>query len=120
MSYDISLVDPVTKKILEADFTHHITGGTYAIGGTRELTLNVTYNYCKFYYGDKAFGDDGIRSLGGMSGAESIPLLKKAISNLGDDTDPDYWKPTEGNAKKALYGLLALAQIRHDGIWEVC
>lgn len=26
---------------------------------------------------------------------------------------------TEGNAKKALYGLLALAKLRPDGIWEI-
>lgn len=119
MSYDISLTDPVTKEILEADFTHHITGGTYAVGGTRKLELNVTWNYCKFYYGDKAFGDNGIKSLDGITGAESIPVLKKAISNLGDDVSPEYWDATEGNAKRALCGLLALAQIRPDGVWEV-
>ena len=78
MSYDISLVDPVTKETLEADFVHHITGGSYTIGGTRKLELNVTWNYCKFYYGDKAFGDKGIKSLDGMTGAESIPILKKS------------------------------------------
>ena len=73
MSYEISLVDPVTKETLEADFVHQITGGTYTVGGTRKLELNVTWNYCKFYYGDKAFGDKGIKSLDGMTGAESIP-----------------------------------------------
>ena len=36
---------------------------------------------------------------------------------LGDDVDDDYWKPTEGNAKRALYGLLAMAQMRPDGVW---
>lgn len=82
MSYDISLVDPVTKETLEADFVHHITGGSYTIGGTRKLELNVTWNYCKFYYGDKAFGDKGIKSLDGMTGAESIPILKKLFQTL--------------------------------------
>ena len=53
-----------------------------------------------------------------MTGAESIPVIKAAIEKLGNDIDPDYWKPTEGNAKKALYGLLALAQIRPDGVWD--
>lgn len=119
MSYDISLVDPVTKKTLQADFTHQIAGGTYAVGGTDALELNVTWNYSKFYYGDKAFGDKGIKSLDGMTGAESIPILKRVISNLGDDVSSVYWDATEGNAKKALCGLLALAQIRPDGVWEV-
>ena len=119
MSYDISLVDPVTKEILESDSVHYIAGGNYVLGGTRKLELNVTWNYCKFYYGDKALGDDGIKSLDGMTGAESIPVLKKAISNLGDDVSPVYWDATEGNAKRALRGLLKLAQIRPDGVWEV-
>lgn len=35
-----------------------------------------------------------------------------------DDVDTDYWKPTEGNAKRALLQLLAMAKIRPDGIWD--
>ena len=27
---------------------------------------------------------------------------------------------TEGNAKRALCGLLAFAQMRPDGVWRVC
>ena len=45
MSYDISLCDPVTHKPLKADSTHFIAGGMRAMGGTKELWLNVTYNY---------------------------------------------------------------------------
>ena len=54
----------------------------------------------------------------GMSGAESIPVLEKAISVLGDDTDSDYWTATEGNAKKPLFQLLSMAKMRPDGIWS--
>ena len=115
MSYDISLLNPITKEVIEFDFPHQIKGGTYAIGGTSQAWLNVTYNYSKFYY--NVFGDKGIRTIYGMTGAESIPVLKEAISKLGDDTNPDYWKPTEGNAKGPLLGLLAFAQMRPDGIW---
>lgn len=53
-----------------------------------------------------------------MTGAESIPVLQKAIAALSDDVNPDYWEPTEGNAKRALCGLLAFAQLRPDGVWE--
>lgn len=53
-----------------------------------------------------------------MTGAESIPILKKAIEVLADDVDPDYWKATEGNAKKSLCQLLSMAQLRPDGIWD--
>ena len=30
----------------------------------------------------------------------------------------DYWHATEGNAKRALYGLLAFAKMRPDGVWD--
>lgn len=99
MSYDISLCDPVTHKPLKADSTHFIAGGMRAMGGTKELWLNVTYNYGHFYYRPEVFGDGGIRSIYGKTGTESIPMLEKAISALGDDVDDsDYWHATEGNA----------------------
>lgn len=115
MSYDIGLHDSVTKERLYADVPHQIAGGTYALGGTKELWLNVTYNYSKHFY--NVLGEKGIRTIYGMSGAESIPVLKSAIDKLGDDVSPDYWAATEGNAKRVLHGLLAFAQIRPDGIW---
>lgn len=111
MSYDISLCDPVTHEPLKADSTHFIAGGMRAMGGTKELWLNVTYNYSHFYYRPEVFGDGGIRSIYGKTGAESIPMLEKAIAALGDDVDDsDYWNATEGNAKRALFGLLAFLQ----------
>lgn len=116
MSYDISLVDPVTRETLLVESPHHIRGGTYAIGGTTEAWINITYNYGRFYR--QVFGPKGIRTIYGMTGAESIPVIKAAMDKLGDDVDPNYWEPTEGNAKRALAGLLALAQMRPDGVWD--
>ena len=100
---------------MEADEKHQIKGGTYAVGGTTDLNLNITYNYSKHFY---RIIDGGIRSLYGKTGAESIPILKSAIEKLKDDVDPDYWKPTEGNARRALHGLLSFAQMRPDGVWD--
>lgn len=131
MSYDIELQDPVTKQTLQLDNAHHMRGGTYAVGGTTDAHLNITYNYSAYFrkvFGDqgvelsafdKVFGggETGIRKLYGMSGAESIPVLEKAIGQLGDDVDDDYWAATEGNAKRALTQLLALAKMRPDGVW---
>lgn len=130
MSYDIDLTDPVTKKVIHVENVHQIRGGTYALGGTTELSLNVTYNYANhFYRVFEEFEDPtridafdgkprkGIRVLYERTGAETIPILKAAIAKLTDDTDLDYWKATEGNAKAALCGLLAFAQMRPDGIW---
>jgi len=116
MSYDISLTESITKETIEFDEKHDMKGGTYCYGGTKEACMNITYNYARYYY--KIIGDQGIRTIYGMTGAESIPILKKAIEQLGDDVSSDYWKPTEGNAKKPLYSLLAFAQLRPDGIWD--
>ena len=38
-----------------------------------------------------------------------IPVLNAAVSKLSDDTDPYYWKSTEGNARRALMDLAAIA-----------
>lgn len=116
MSYDIALRCPVTGETLEADAPHHLQGGTYAVGGMTKLELNVTYNYATIF--GRVLGDNGIRTIYGMTGAASLPLLRAAASRLGDDADDDYWKPTEGNAKRALLGLAALAEMRPDGIWD--
>lgn len=117
MSYTLFLKDPVTKEIILLDTPHQMKGGTFPVGGTLEASINITYNYASCFI--KAFSEErGVRSLYGMSGAESIPVLAHAIANLADDVDENYWTPTEGNAKQALYQLLALAQMRPDGIWD--
>ncbi len=118
MSYSISLVDPVTKTVLKEDELHRIRGGMYAIGGARELAISITYNYAQHFY-NVIDGEQGIRWLYGKTGAETMPTLKNAIAILANDAnDDDYWDGTEGNAKRALCGLLAMAQMRPDGIWD--
>ena len=54
----------------------------------------------------------------GMTGAESIPVLEAAAAKLSDDVSEDYWEATEGNAKRALLQLLAMARMRPDGDWD--
>jgi len=115
VSYDISLHDPVSGDVLESESPHQLAGGTYAVGGTTKMWLNVTYNYAEHF---RRIGDKGIRTIYGMSGDESLPVLQKAVDELGDDVDDDYWKPTEGNARRALLHLIALAMCRPDGIWK--
>lgn len=116
MSYDVRLKDSVTDDTIVFDSPHQIKGGTYALGGTTEAWLNITWNYSKHFY--RVFGEKGIRELYGKTGAESLSILEKAIAQLKDDVSDDYWKDTEGNAKKALLGLLAFAKMRPDGIWD--
>lgn len=116
MSYDVRLCDPVTHEALQTDVPHDMRGGTYAMGGTTGLWLNVTYNYGKHYY--RVLGDKGIRTIYGMTGAESIPVLEAAVAKLSDEVSDDYWEATEGNAKRPLLQLAAMARMRPDGVWD--
>jgi hypothetical protein len=116
MSYDLGLKNPITGKWIELEEPHFMRGGTYCLGGSRTAELNVTYNYGKHYY--RTMGEMGLRSIYGLTGAESIPILTAAIGQLADDVDDDYWKSTEGNAKAALLQLLSLARMRPDGVWD--
>lgn len=138
MSYDIFLKDPVTNETLCAKFNHEMTGGTYAIGDTNELRLNITHNYSMWYYRAGVFAPTkeesiGIHTIYGKSGAESIPILQHAINTLQaleeDITGEErlkyisygidgYWLPTRENAIRPLYQLLSMAQLRPDGIWD--
>ena len=117
MSYDCTLVDPVTRKPLETATKHEITGGTYAVGGTQELWLNITFNYSKHIYKVLA---GGIPGLDGKSGAESIPLLQKAISQLSDEVSDDYWEATQRKPymdcwRWPSYGLMVYGRFSTDG-----
>jgi len=60
MSYDIDLVNPVTGEVLQLNESHHMRGGTYALGGTTDASMNITYNYANHY---KRFGEEGIREI---------------------------------------------------------
>ena len=115
MSYDIHLNAPVTKQILELDGPHFMRGGTYAVGGTKKLYLNITYNYACVFHRPDVLGEGGLRSIYGMTGAESIPFFQKAIDALTDEVAPNYWRPTKGNVKKALCHM---ARMRPDGVWN--
>ena len=110
MSYDVDFCDPVSGDVIELNDKHFMRGGTYVIGGSTELSLNITYNYSKNY----AVHNFSIRDLNGQTALEAIPELERVVGLLGDDTDPDYWRATDGNAKRALISLLTMAKMRPD------
>ena len=116
MSYDISLRSPDTGETIVLDETHNIAGGTYALGGTSECWLNITWNYGKHFR--RVLGEGGIRSIYGMTGEASLPVLRAGADALGNDVSADYWEATEGNAKRSILGLIALAELAPHGIWE--
>ena len=69
MSYDISLDCVFDEEHAEA-------GGTYCVGGTRNPELDVTYNYAPHF--EKVLGEQGIRTIYGMTAAASLPVLEAA------------------------------------------
>lgn len=123
MSYDVTLCDPDTKEPLRDRYVHHMTGGTYQLGGTDELWLSVTYNYatilCRVLVHPDRTRRDGMWVLHGLTGAESLPLLDDAIGQLGLDEVDDYWSATEGNVRRALVYLRTMAALRPYGVWRV-
>jgi hypothetical protein len=115
MSYDIRLVDETGETVL-LDQAVDLRGGTYAAGGTHECWLNVTYNYGAHFR--RVFGPLGIRSIYGIKARFTVVPLEEAIAKLDTDVDlDDYWNPTEGNARRALEHLLALAKAAPEGRW---
>lgn len=116
MSYDILLLDPKTKELIQFDNIAVLLGGIYAFN-SRGAWLNITFSYCRFYLQtiDK---DKGIRWLYGKRAKRTIPVLKRAIKKLGTVKSSSYYDGTPGNAGAALKGLLAFAMARPDGIWS--
>ena len=83
MSYDIHLNDPVTGEVAIVP-GHLMTGGTYKADYhpetktftpalNTEAELNITYNYASYYY--EALPENGIRTIYGLSGLDSIKIL---------------------------------------------
>ena len=136
MSYYIGLKNPSANET--ASFRQKIFAFVqklaYAINGTTELWLNIPYGYAPYYYettkNDERFAynelisDDrhaivqteyGIRGIDGKTSAESIPMLKDLISKI----EQKYKKPVAVNVTEPLYKMLAIAQRRPNGIWDV-
>ena len=82
MSYDITLNDPVTKEPIQLDAPHQMQGGTYAVGGTTEAWLNITWNYNDWYYHAGVFASTrevskGIRTIYGMTELRAFRCSKR-------------------------------------------
>ena len=122
MSYDIKLLNPITQNVIEINDPHFLRGGTYKMGGSTELSLNMTYNYSEILHKvikpkfTPSENKSGIRSLYGMTALEATPILEAAISTLKNDVVDNYWQPTEGNVKQALNNLLTMCKMRPDAI----
>ena len=119
MSYDIRLVNKKSSEVERAKFTPN-REGTYCLTDdeVRDCEFNITYNYAP-HFRKVLDTEKGIRVIYGMTAKESIPVLEKSISMLGDDVVEDYWQSTEGNAKESLKCLLEIAKSSNpDSVWE--
>lgn len=123
MSYSIYLKDKKTDNIVTVpEFCEggtvmaEVVDGKLVPKGRRDADIDITYNYSKFYC-DTIDKKQGIRYLYGKTGSEDIPILEKAIAALGTVRDPDYWKPTPGNAGHALAILLMWARLHPDAVF---
>jgi len=117
LSYYIELQDPVSHNVIEIEKPHYMFGCNIQIGGSKELSLSITYNYSSIYR--KVMGDNGINIINGKTGAESIKILENAIRQLNNDVSSNYWDATEGNAKRPLMQLKKMAEMKPDGIWQI-
>ena len=116
MSYSIYFSEPIDNDLVVVSGPHFITGNTYASDGSVETWIGVPYNYNDHFR--RLFGEKGIEVIHGLTGAESIPVIRKAISQLNDEVDPNCWVPTDGNVKEALKGMLKLALADLNGVWN--
>ena len=101
MSYSVEIQDPETGEVLETQQPHTIKGGTYCLGGTTYLELNITYNYSAFFQRPDVLGatdeekqlhdkdwisdHTGLNRLVGLTVAEAIPLVSSAIRVLKNE-----------------------------------
>jgi len=117
MSFDVRLKDEENDNTLYSNVKLEY-GGIYAMGGTNECDLNITYNYSKYYY-KLLCPIRGLRCLDKQEAKDCIDVLQKAVEKLGTTTGDDYWEATEGNAGYSLNVLLNWAKEHPDGIFEV-
>ena len=115
MSYGIEFQKNGETCILPFPPPH---GGTYcADEDFCKAWFNITFNYAQIFarHGlsivKREKTERGIRTLEGKTAAECVRILTSVIPKMGNETDPDYWEPTEGNAKKALVNLLTIAVV---------
>jgi hypothetical protein len=119
MSYDMYLVDKKTGETVKLETPEHFGGGMYALGGSKEMYFNVTYNYSDLF--ELAFGVGGIKVLEGVRAVDSIPLIAEGLKKLpgSDGPDDDYWQPTPGNVRLAMATMIRMAAMAPDAVWKI-
>ena len=116
MGWDVYLKNAKTKETVKVPL--HQEGSTFAVNGSEEAKVAMTFTYSAFFY-EHIDKDTGLEWLNGKTGLEVAPKLATAICKLGQTADANYWKSTPGNAGKALNVLLKWACLHPKAIFEV-
>jgi len=91
-------------------------GGTYAVGGSSDAELNVTYNYGEVF---SLFGWS-LKKLHQVRAGDTVDALEHLAAKLPNKPyKADYWAPTPGNAGAVVHRLLAWARQHPDATWRV-
>ena len=120
MGWNSQLQD-ISGCVIEVATPHQMFGSTITMDcgtgepSTRRLELDFTSNYGRHF--KRVFGEEGMWSIRGLTGADAAPVLEFAARRLKDNTHPDHWKPTQGNAKQILLKMAAMSRMRPDGVW---
>jgi hypothetical protein len=124
MSWWIDLEYDDHKPCLVAPFSAggvlsatHIDGNLVLVP-SEDPSVNVTYNYSKFYY-DEIDQEQGIRWLDGKLAQDTIERLELAVLHLGTSQSSNYWDANEGNAGYILNVLLSWAKAHPEARWSV-
>lgn len=112
MSYNVSLCDNNDNVV---SVPTHNSGVFGTFGGSTEARIDIPYNYSTIF---KSVFDGGINILYGVVASESIPLLEKAIEELGNEED-SIWKIAPGNAGHFLSIMLGWARLHPTATWRI-
>ena len=113
MGYSIKLLGEDGEPV---SVVRHQEGSNFALGGTTDASIDITYNYSG-YFVEHIDSGAGIRFLYGKRAVDCIDILEKAVDSLGKVVDDDYWRTTPGNAGHVLSVLLAWANEHPDAIF---
>ena len=105
MGYSLWLEDKETGLICKSKRKRVDLGSRLAIGGSDLLEFDITYNYAPYYNKAVGFQEKGIRTIYGMSGKDSLPLLNKLRKDIEDRfTDGnDNWIKTTRTERVSYY-----------------
>lgn len=132
MGWSISIVDE-KGEVVSAPETHQLKGGTYALGGQKELELSETFNYSstlRNVFPWRTINNQvvyGIWTLDGMSTEDAKHLLVQAVNQIIEEgvtenvslmPHDNYWEPTLGNALAMLLRMLELSRLG-KGYWRI-